>query len=39
MSIGISVNGYPAGGDQQGAGEDWAIEALPTDALAIWMNS
>ena len=23
-SVGMSVDGYPAGGDQQGAGEDWA---------------
>ena len=28
MSIGLSVNGYPAGGDQQGAGEDWAIDSI-----------
>ena len=28
MSIGMSVDGYPAGGDQQGAGEDWAIDSI-----------
>ena len=28
MSVGMSVNGYPAGGDQQGAGEDWAIDSI-----------
>ena len=28
MSVGMSVNGYPAGGDQQGAGEDWAKDSI-----------
>ena len=28
MSVGMSVEGYPAGGDQQGAGEDWAEDSI-----------
>ena len=28
MSVGMSVDGYPAGGDQAGAGEDWAKDSL-----------
>jgi len=28
MSVGMSVDGYPAGGDQSGAGEDWAKDSL-----------
>ena len=28
MSVGMSVNGYPAGGDQHGAGEDWAKDSI-----------
>ena len=28
MSVGMSVNGYPAGGSQQGAGEDWAKDSI-----------
>jgi len=28
MSVGMSVDGYPAGGDQPGAGEDWAKDSL-----------
>jgi len=28
MSVGMSVDGYPAGGDQQGAGEDWAKDSI-----------
>jgi len=27
-SVGMSVDGYPAGGDQQGAGEDWAKDSI-----------
>ena len=26
--IGMSAEGYPAGGDQQGAGEDWAKDSI-----------
>ena len=28
MSVGMSVDGYPAGGEQQGAGEDWAKDSI-----------
>ena len=28
MSVGMSVDGYPAGGAQQGAGEDWAKDSI-----------
>jgi len=28
MSVGMSVDGYPAGGEQPGAGEDWAKDSL-----------
>ena len=28
MSVGMSVKGYPAGGAQQGAGEDWAKDSI-----------
>ena len=28
VSVGMSVNGYPAGGAQQGAGEDWAKDSI-----------
>ena len=28
ISVGMSVDGYPAGGAQQGAGEDWAEDSI-----------
>ena len=28
ISVGMSVDGYPAGGAQQGAGEDWAADSI-----------